>query len=182
MPQWRITKFDPHFRDRRGHYVREEWTDVSQIGQSIGGRVFTVDEYLNVESKYVNAVTAFLTETGVASVQVCSLQVDLDFCNWLRPNGLDDLAYLVHSIFEGRDLCVDDVGLVLRGILRGIIWCTLEAPRKAYVCYVGDMYLNIGSTETCEKSITFAKSLGLEVQVLTKERLGARRDWPTERD
>ena len=35
--QFRVTKYDPRFRDPSGAYMREEWTAVSDIGRTFGG-------------------------------------------------------------------------------------------------------------------------------------------------
>ena len=43
--QWRVTKYNPKFRDEFGHYTLiEEWTCPSQIGKTINGKKFTLDE------------------------------------------------------------------------------------------------------------------------------------------
>ncbi|WP_332647346.1 hypothetical protein [Lysinibacillus sp. 54212] len=43
--QRRVTKYNPDFRDENGYYTLiEEWTLPSEIGRTINGNVFTLDE------------------------------------------------------------------------------------------------------------------------------------------
>ncbi len=53
MFDWRVTKYDPKNRDHNGWYVKDEWTDYSDIGKSFEGKRLTFWEYFNVESKYI---------------------------------------------------------------------------------------------------------------------------------
>ena len=68
--QWRITKYNPVFRDEDGYYTLEkEWTCPSEIGKIIDEKEFTLDEYLPVEAAYVNTVMTFLSECGLSTLR-----------------------------------------------------------------------------------------------------------------
>src|SRR5262249_56008880 len=43
--QFRVTKYDPRFRDSRGAYMREDWIAMSDIGKSFEGVTLTASEY-----------------------------------------------------------------------------------------------------------------------------------------
>ena len=34
MNHWRVTKYNPQYRNRKGVYTKEEWTEVADIGNS----------------------------------------------------------------------------------------------------------------------------------------------------
>lgn len=56
MKCWRITKYNPKFRNELGHYQKKEWTSVSDIGKIFEGKQLTVEEYLNTENLYINSI------------------------------------------------------------------------------------------------------------------------------
>src|SRR5262245_6416722 len=72
--EYRVTKYDPAFRDSTGAYVRDEWTSFSDIGRAFSGVVLTEADYQRAEDAYVTAAVAFLREAGVASVTVAGLE------------------------------------------------------------------------------------------------------------
>lgn len=54
-----VTKYNPILRNEQGHYKKDEWTSMSDIGRIYNGRLFTYEEYIETEAKYIEAV--FLT-------------------------------------------------------------------------------------------------------------------------
>ena len=48
-----VCKYDPAFRDEKGAYKKDEWTDFSDIGRAFDGKVFTEEEYYETEDRYV---------------------------------------------------------------------------------------------------------------------------------
>ena len=73
--QWRVTKYDPRFRDEHGHYTLiEEWTSPSDIGETFDGNELTLDDYLRVEEAYIDSAIAFMEENGIQSVRVLGLE------------------------------------------------------------------------------------------------------------
>jgi hypothetical protein len=72
--QYRVTKYDPRFRDPSGAYTRDEWTSVDDIGRTFGGVTLTAEEYERVETAYASAVVAMLAEAGVEQLIVNALE------------------------------------------------------------------------------------------------------------
>ncbi len=70
MQSWRVTKYDPARRDKRGAFIGDDWTSISDIGRSFGGVLLTREEYLRSEGLYVEAVLTFLREAGLRRLQV----------------------------------------------------------------------------------------------------------------
>ncbi len=50
-----ITKYNPIYRNELGHYLKDEWTSISDIGTIYNGIEFTFDEYVKVENLYVKS-------------------------------------------------------------------------------------------------------------------------------
>lgn len=42
MHKYRITKYDPQYRDEQGIYIREDWTSYSDIGKTYNGKLLTL--------------------------------------------------------------------------------------------------------------------------------------------
>ena len=57
--QYRVTKYNPAFRDQSGAYTKDEWTFFGQIGRTFSGVPFTFDEYERVEQAYVQTALSF---------------------------------------------------------------------------------------------------------------------------
>ena len=55
-------------------YTGDDWTSVTQIGQSFGGVTLTEREYKRVEHAYVNAALAFLSRRRLLTFMkgICS--------------------------------------------------------------------------------------------------------------
>ena len=73
--EYRITKYDPRFRDAVGRYTRDEWTFFAQVGQRVAGRLVTMSEYLQTEASYLRTLSALLTEAGVARLDIRDLNI-----------------------------------------------------------------------------------------------------------
>ena len=54
MMHYRISKYNPKFRDEDGFYTRKEWTSISDIGESFDGSEVTIHEYLEIENISIN--------------------------------------------------------------------------------------------------------------------------------
>ena len=52
-----ITKYNSIFRDENWNYTRNEWTSISDIGKKFDDVLFTKEEYLEIEKKYIVRLT-----------------------------------------------------------------------------------------------------------------------------
>ena len=148
MLQYRVTKYNPAFRNFSGAYTRNEWTTFCDIGKSFDGVLLTNAEYQRVENVYVATVTSFLQESNILSLVVCGLEngygVDLGFSN-------------------GSSLSLKQIKTALPRILREEFWCKLEAP-QSFVHVGYDYYMYLGVPIACPKAEKSAASLGLYVE------------------
>jgi hypothetical protein len=146
--QFRITKYDPAYRDGRGAYLREEWTSSAHIGRSFEGVVLTEAEYRRVEDAYVASALAFLKEAGVTELTVLGLE---------NPRAVE----LPFS--EGSALDLEVIGEVLRRVLREEFWCRLEGP-ESFLHVDWDYYLFVGVPVACPAAEALAQRLELFVE------------------
>lgn len=71
MTEYRITKYDPENRID-GKYALNEWTSMSDIGESFDDGVLTRDQYMQVEQNYVDCCLELLRKAGISQLMVCS--------------------------------------------------------------------------------------------------------------
>ena len=148
MNEYRVTKYNPAFRDPGGAYTRDEWTSVKDVGRSFAGGVLTREEYERVENAYVGAALAFLDEAGLTSLRVEGLE---------NTRG-EWLVFRNDSI-----LPLTQVGDVIRRVLREEFWCRLEGV-DGFVHFGWDYYMYIGVAHPCPKARERTVELGLYVE------------------
>ena len=148
MNEYRVTKYDPVLRGPSGAFTGDEWTSVTQIGQSFRNVVLTEQEYKRIEDAYINAALAFLNEGGVTALKVERLE------NARRQR-------LTFS--EGDVLPVEQLPDVMGRILREQFWCRLEAE-NGFVHFGWDYYMYIGVPHRCIAAERKATDLGLYVE------------------
>jgi hypothetical protein len=145
--EYRVTKYNPAFRDSSGAYTRDEWTAASDVGRSFGGLVLTPEEYQKVEDAYVAVALSFLRESGQSSLAV---------------GGLEDRGYPI-EFREGSVLGWEQLGPVIRSVLREEFWCLLEG-QAGYLHFGRDYYMYVGVPYPCPGSQELARRLGLFVE------------------
>ncbi len=148
MKEYRVTKYNPTFRDPSGAYTHDEWSSFHDIGRSFDGVKLTRSEYQLVEDAYVAAADAFLREGAVPQLVV---------------RNLENAKGSAVSICEGDALAIEQVADGLRSVLRGEFWCRFEAP-EAFVHVGWDYYMYLGVPHPCPAAQSKAEALGLFVE------------------
>jgi hypothetical protein len=162
MYGWRITKYNPAFRNEQGAYLKDEWTSISEVGDSFDGKILTFEEYRKIEDTYVSTALCFLSESNIDSVKVNSLEK----YNLSRTGKeiLTDIEFNSKILKNNFEVSVEVFKDVCRLILRDVIWCRLESNSDFYVHFGWDYYMYIGSSICSEKAINFGIEKGLFVE------------------
>lgn len=147
MLEYRITKYDPAYRDPTGAYVLDTWTSRSDIGKVFNGALLTHEEYERVEQAYIATAVAFLQESGCTALTVNSLAFH---CTGLW-----------HS--DGDRLRLPQIAEAIRDMLREEFWCRLESS-DAFVHFGYDYYMYLGVPKDCPNAAAFAYANGLFVE------------------
>jgi hypothetical protein len=145
MHEYRLTKYDPALRDAAGAFKGDDWTAVSDIGESFSGIVLTRQEYDRVEQAHIHATLTFLKEGGIESLRVEELETQPDSAIELR---------------EGTVLSTSQLGDVIGSILREEFWCNLESA-NGFVHFGYDYYIYLGVPHRCPGAELVAANLGL---------------------
>lgn len=152
MKSIRVTKYNPKNRNASGNYTLvEEWTSISDVGDSYEGQVFTMDQYLATEEKYVKAVEVLMQKTGIINLKIVSLE------NHSNESDFD--------LTEGKTIPRKFVKELVKMILREKIWGKLVAKNQFEVHFGYDYYMYfIGESLTEEIIEELKKIEGLYVE------------------
>ena len=126
MNEYRITKYNPLFRNKDGAYTAEDWTSVSDIGRSFNGVMLTEDAYLEVERNYIRCFVDLMNLANVSS---------------LTLEGLEGDTKLWH---DGDVFSADEVVLFSTRCLRELLWGRLES-KNFYIHFGYDYYSYVGT-------------------------------------
>jgi hypothetical protein len=145
--QFRVTKYDRNLRNEHGAYMGDDWTSISDIGQTFRGQRLTLADYLYIEAKYLTVLASFVEEACVEVLHTHDIE------NWGDRQAPS----------EGQRLSPMEAIEVVRAMLRGQGWCRLTA-RDGFYIHVGyDYYVYVGSGGPSEGSVDLAERLGLFV-------------------
>ena len=162
--QWRVTKYNPAFRDDNGYYTLvEEWTCPSEIGKIINGNEFTLEEYLRVEAAYVDAVIRFLEASNLRSLRILQRSRLI-----ISPDERKSILY--ESEFDHMHVEVDrivttkEIRTLCKMVLRNFLFCEFYSKDQFFVHFGWDYYMYIGSSKNSLAAIEFAEKRGLFVE------------------
>jgi hypothetical protein len=149
--QYRVTKYNPAFRDINGAFKGLEWTSYSDIGKSFNGAKLTEEQYLEVETVYLNAIESFLNEAKIESLVLRGLEnhTNTQLPQFVQPNAVLEIPECVQFA---------------RIVLREQAWGRLVNPKKAYVHFGYDYYMYIGLPKRCIAAESQSQKSGLFVE------------------
>ncbi|MGH2319799.1 hypothetical protein ACRC6Q_18955 [Planococcus sp. SE5232] len=154
MKSYRVTKYNPQYRNEKGVYVKEEWISIFNIGKMYEGKIFTYEEYLETEDKYIAAIKIVMKDVNLESMQIKDLELS---------SHRSEL-----TIKEGEHVSFSDIDVVARMVLRGELWCILRANDLFEVHFGYDYYMYfVGEALTPEviNKISHIKGLYVEEMI-----------------
>jgi hypothetical protein len=66
----RVSKYNPKLRDKAGKFIGSDWTSISDIDE----KIFTVEEYLNVENEYVCYVEDIVKNNKIKNLVITEFE------------------------------------------------------------------------------------------------------------
>lgn len=166
MYNYRVTKYNPSKREENGIYSNDEWTSISDIGQSFGGVVLKLEEYLQVEEKYVSAVIKMMNCLGINSLMVRDL---IKYRKTPRITShqkiyTEQMVQLYQNITENQFVSDQTLKDLCKLRLRELIGFRLVFEDKMFVHFGYDYYMYIGVKSVCENAIDSIQASGLFVE------------------
>ncbi len=166
MNYYRITKYNPAFRDEQGFYRKNDWTSISDVGQTFDDRILTIEEYKQIEDAYTKAVNIILQEKDILQLTVHSLEKN-DCIEEHILSSKDEEFYI--RIAELLQLDLENIEMAVRLALRELIWCTLSCSTKNVEIEFGyDYYMYIRCDAISELAQKKISEYGLFVEPLSE--------------
>ena len=144
MFSWRITKYNPVFRNSSGAYLKNDWTSVADIGKTFDSGLLTQETYIKVEDAYIKAILLFMRYLNVSTLKITRLSKH----DLLRNNSYSEtLLHTYATISNGQEANPEQVDEIARLALREDIGCQLQANKKMLVHFGYDYYMYIKSSK-----------------------------------
>lgn len=158
---YRITKYNPKYRNTEGHYLCDDWTSVADIGEIYNGKEITTSDYLLTEDKYFQAVKYFMDEMKLTELKIKGLE-RYDFASGLDENS-DKLKEVYDRVKDGMTVKNPEIELVVKLILRDTLWAKLVSwDLEVHFGY--DYYMYICSKDAPNQAIDQIIESGLFVE------------------
>lgn len=144
-----IVKYSPEYYDEKGVYSRDEWISRSDIGTVYEGKPFTLEEYLDVEQRYVNVILSIMNATNCRYMTIQYLEADKAYIakriKTSKFHKIDSILFKSISLLEeNKRISVEKISDVLRLALREYIYVELSNKEHCvFVKFGYDYYLNV---------------------------------------
>lgn len=152
-----IVKYSPQKYDSNGIYTTDEWTSMWDVGKKFDGKLFTLEEYLRVEQRYVSVILSIMKAMNCKYMTIQYLEADKDYiAKQIKASKYREIDYhLLMSISlleEGRRISIERMSDILRLALREYIYVELSNKEHGvFVKFGYDYYLNVACSLSNEE-------------------------------
>lgn len=160
MQYFRITKYNPQFRNKQGAYTNEEWTSVYEIGKKFKGVEFRFEEYKHFEDAYIQAIFKIMDVNNVENFTIKGLE-KYDFNPY--PDFTINTEKYYKNLRNNQIILKDELHMCISLILRENIWCKLS-NKLMFVHFGYEYYMYIGSVKSINHKLKEIMGLGLYVE------------------
>ncbi len=159
-----ITKYNPIYRDNKHAYVKDEWTSITDIGKIYDGKPFTIQEYLDVEAKYIEAIKIIMGLNNCNTLYIRKLKKHKDISYFNQETSKQLFSYY-ESLKNGLFITAQSLPFIMKIILRNLSWCELvNIEKKLYVRFGYDYYMFVNTKVSFEKIKKKIEEIGLYVE------------------
>lgn len=162
MLWYRITKYNPAYRDASGAYIKDEWISFSDVGKYYNDEIFSIQEYERVEQAYIQAIVKLMHFFGID-------QLKCIYC-WKPEKKLIDTTVpqewvsVYDRIRRGSIISGNEIEVLLRLILRDYLVCKLAYRDQFFVHFGYDYYMYVGVPYDCASALQEIQKTGLFVE------------------
>ena len=160
---YRITKYNPEFRDENGFYKKDEWTSISDIGKKFNKIILTKEEYKKTENNYIDAIYEILREKDIKKLKVYDLEINKKNLSELLADEKD----IIKEINNDKYLALKKSEKIIRLVLREMLWCKFCSELKDIKIEFGyDYYMYVECSKIKESTINIINKKGLFVEII----------------
>ncbi|WP_017814601.1 hypothetical protein [Paenibacillus shenyangensis] len=170
MYYWQVRKYPPSSNKDKNKPKIPTWSSIIDIGKIYDGKIFTPEDYLLIEDKYIKAAKIYMDYMHIPSVEMCVMHkvredifikqiVEYPDC---YPKEIIDLHYRLkeNSLISGLEF-----EYASKLALREDIVCQFRYKDKFFLNHSYDYYMDIGSSAVCEAAINQIRDLGLYIDL-----------------
>lgn len=153
MKEFRVTKYNPSYRNDHGHFMRDDWISYGDIGKTFEGKLLNYEDYLITENQYIDAVVKTMEFIKINSVSLSGLEkLAIKFDRYTT----DGMKKLVKNLNVRKKVNITEIPDLCRLLLRRNIWARIECPQM-FVHFGYDYYMYLGiEDEYAEVTKTFS--------------------------
>ena len=145
MGDYSISKYQPELYDDTGCYRRNEWSSVGDIGKTFYNGVLSIDEYMKVEQRYIEAAMTLARLSGCTYLTISNLEGQediMDFVN-VKPYNIE-LSVIAQKIKQGLRVRISDCADYLRLCIREYCWAIFANHSHNFSIDFGyDLYMHV---------------------------------------
>lgn len=162
-----IVKYNPKYYDVNGTYKADEWTSISDIGKSYNGKIFTLDNYLLVEQRYIDVILLIMSKLNCKYLTIKYLEADKNDVAEQIKSSKDFIrdSLLIQNLFqlhEGKRIYYKNLHNVIRLSLREYIYIVLFNKQKKLKIEFGyDYYLYVSCNLNSRTLYDLVNNVGL---------------------
>lgn len=165
-----IVKYSPQKYDSNGIYTADEWTSRCDVGKKFDGKLFTIEEYLRVEQRYVSVILSIMKATNSKYMTIQYLEADKEYITSRIKSSKfynidSELLKSMPLLEEKRRIYILKITDIIRLSLREYIYVVLRnKEHKLQIEFGYDYYLKISCSLNLEtlKNIVYREGLYLD--------------------
>lgn len=163
---YRITKYNPKFRDSQDIYLREEWTSFYDVNNYYGKEKFTIEEYLETEKSYIEAIFMIMSLNEVKCLEVKELESYFTEKEILKDDSYleDEDIEVFRKVNNNKLIYISNIKSLIKLILRNHLWCKLDNSNRMFIHFGHEYYMYIGSLISIKDIIEKINKSGLYVE------------------
>jgi len=165
-----IVKYSPQKYDSNGIYTTNEWTSRCDVGKKFNGKIFTIEEYLRVEQRYISVILSIMKATKSKYMTIQYLEADKEYITSRIKSSKfynidSELLKSMPLLEEKRRIYILKITDIIRLSLREYIYVVLRnKEHKLQIEFGYDYYLKISCSLNLEtlKNIVNREGLYLD--------------------
>lgn len=167
MYSWRITKYNPKYRDENGAYKKNEWISFSDIGKIFNGEKLTLNDYIKIESSYIDTIISFIKVLKIPYLIITDLEkyeLDNDIINKYKEIYPNAMLNIFNNIKNNAEYNIDKITHICKLVLREHLWLKLKYTKEFFIHFGYDYYMYICSNVKDDLLIEKIKNIGLFIE------------------
>lgn len=161
MYYYRVSKYNPKYRNSSGDYILDDWTSYDDIGETFFNKELTLEKYRIIENLFIDVVIFAMKETRQDFLIVSELEKIVDNNSVLNV-GNESYA-LYKNIHNDARIYLKEIPLFMKLQLRELTWGKLVSENLS-VHFGYDYYMYLISSKSLNKLIDFFYEKGIYIE------------------